>query len=84
MLSATSKMREYQRVTRLRVQAMGRPFHRLSHGFTALLPISEALPVYERLQLRLERAERGSRGDLLGECLVYVDLNQIRQVGIDR
>ena len=63
---------------------MRQPMERLSHGFTALLPISETLLVYERLQLRLESAERGSRGDLLGECLVYVDLNHIRKVGIDR
>ena len=56
---------------------MRQPMEWLSHSFTALLPISETLFVDERLQLRLESAERGSRGDLLGESLVYVDLNHI-------
>ena len=57
---------------------------RLSHGFTALLPISETLLVYERLQLSLESAERIGRTGLLRKCLVHVDLNDIRKVGIDR
>ena len=71
-------------MTRVRGQAMRQPMEKLSHGFTELLPISTALLVYERLQLRLESAERGSRGGLFGERLVYIDLNEIRKVGIDR
>src|SRR5579872_974576 len=73
-----------KRPASLRVQAMRQPVKRLSHDFTVLLPISATLLVYERLQLRLESAECGSRGGLLGKRLVYIDLNKIRQIGIDR
>jgi hypothetical protein len=63
---------------------MRQAFESLPHGFTELRPISEALLAYERLQLRLEGTKRGSRGDLFGERLVHIDLNEIRKIGVDR
>ena len=63
---------------------MRQPCQRLPHDCTTLFQSYEPLPRDERLQLSLESAQRIGRADLFGERLVYVVLNDIRKVWVDR
>src|SRR5450759_654498 len=61
---------------------MRHPMIRLPHGFTPLIQSYETLLRYERLQFSLKSSKRVSRAGRPGKRLVYMVLNDIREVRV--